>query len=176
MVNPTPPELPVRSPPETAGDHANTHQRVAFPLFCDNRRKLRPGLSESGPEPFSIDHLPRQERGALPLELPAHTGWLMPQADPGGTYRPPSLERRRRLQRYSCGLDVGLEADSLGVPLAANGWSVAFPTEGDNGSRHSLRSPDRPSLVVLARARNTSRASVALAASAQRGVLTLSRK
>jgi hypothetical protein len=35
MVNRMPPELLVRSPPETGGDHANTHLRVAFRLNCD---------------------------------------------------------------------------------------------------------------------------------------------
>jgi hypothetical protein len=88
----------------------------------------------------------------------------MPPADPDGTYQPPGRERRRPVHRYSRGLDVGLEAGSAGVPLAAKRWSVAFPTEGDNGSRHPLHSPHRPSFAVLARARKEySRASVALA-------------
>ncbi len=41
MVIPTPPELPVRSPPEPMADKPNTHLGVALPLIHEIRRANR---------------------------------------------------------------------------------------------------------------------------------------
>jgi hypothetical protein len=52
---------------------------VALPLFCDNRRKLRPGLFESGPEPFRSTISPVKSEGRYHLSYRPTPGGLCPK-------------------------------------------------------------------------------------------------
>jgi hypothetical protein len=52
---------------------------VALPLFCDDRRKLRPGLFESGPQPFRSTIFPVKSGGLYYLSYRLAQGGLCPK-------------------------------------------------------------------------------------------------
>jgi hypothetical protein len=52
---------------------------VALPLFCDDRRKLRPGLFESGPQPFRSTIFPVKSGGLYHLSYRPTQGGLCPK-------------------------------------------------------------------------------------------------
>ena len=120
--------------------------------------------------PADVGRTPRRVRALRPAGRHVATSWLResPVGDETLLCTPPL--------RHDVGVD---ELPEWLGPALRLSHSVAVPTKGDSGSRHPLHSPPRPYLL-FSRAReeyfasisrsHSSRASVALAEGAQRGV------